>query len=60
LGGKSVGTAQLLLGQLYYNQQKYEPALRAFEQFLADVPSAPNAAQVRQVIEQIKAMLKQK
>jgi tetratricopeptide (TPR) repeat protein len=60
LGGKRVGTAQLLLGQLYYNQQKYEPALRAFEQYLADIPNAPNAAQVRQVVEQIKAALKPK
>jgi tetratricopeptide (TPR) repeat protein len=58
LGGRSVGTAQLLLGQLYYNQQKYEPALRAFEQFLADIPNAPNAEQVRQVVAQIKGALK--
>ena len=60
LGGKSVATAQLLLGQLYYNQQKFEPALKAFEQYLADLPTASNAAQIKQVIEQIKATLKQK
>lgn len=60
LGGKSVGTAHFLLGQLYYNQQKYEPALKSFEQYLADVPAAPNAAQIKQVIEQLKAKLKEK
>jgi tetratricopeptide (TPR) repeat protein len=58
LGRKAVGTAQFMLGQLYYNQQKLEPALRAFEQFLTDIPNAPNAAQVKQAIEQIKAALK--
>lgn len=60
LGGKAVGTAHFLLGQLYYNQQKYEAALRAFEQFLQDVPAAPNAAQIKEVIEKIKAALKPK
>ena len=60
LAGKSVATAQLLLGQLYYNQQKYELALRAFEQYLKDVPNAPNAAQIQDVIAKLKASLKQK
>jgi protein O-GlcNAc transferase len=58
LGGTAVGTAQFLLGQLYYNQQKYAAALRAFEQFLQDVPTTPNAAQIKEVIEKIKAALK--
>lgn len=48
LGGKAVASSQLLLGQLYQRQQKYEPALKAFEQFLSDMPLASNAAQVRQ------------
>ena len=58
LGG--VGNAQLLLGQVYLNEQKLEPALRAFEQYLKDVPAAPNAEQVKSVIEKIKAALNQK
>jgi tetratricopeptide (TPR) repeat protein len=60
LGGKKVGGAQLLLGQLYFMQQKYEPAQRAFEQYLQDVPNAPNAAQIKEAIEKIRAALKQK
>ena len=58
LGG--VGNAQLLLGQVYLNEQKLEPALHAFEQYLKDVPAAPNAEQVKSIIEKIKAALKQK
>ncbi len=58
LGGKAVATAQFLLGQLYYGQQKYDFSLRAFEQYLTDIPAAPNAAQVRQVVANLKAMLK--
>ena len=58
LGG--VGNAQLLLGQVYLNEQKLEPALRAFEQYLKDVPAAPNAGQVKSIIEKIKAALGKK
>jgi tetratricopeptide (TPR) repeat protein len=60
LGGSRLGNAQLLLGQLYLTQQKLEPALRAFEQYLKDVPAAPNAGQVKSVIEKIRAALNQK
>jgi len=59
LGGKAVGSAQFLLGQLYHGQQKYELALKAFEQYLADIPTASNAAQVRQVVERLKKEAKQ-
>lgn len=55
LGG--AGNAQLLLGQLYLTQQKLEPARRALEQYLKDVPAAPNAAQVRETVEKIKKAL---
>jgi tetratricopeptide (TPR) repeat protein len=54
LGGSSAGHAQLLLGQLYFGQQKYDLALRAFEQYLADVPDAQNAAQIRDVVAKLK------
>jgi Flp pilus assembly protein TadD len=57
LGGAEMGAAQFLLGELYFLEKKYESAQRAFEQYLADVPKAPNAAEVRGVIERIKAAL---
>lgn len=60
LGGSSAGAAQFLLGQAYYMQLKYEPALRAFEQYLKDVPNAPNVASVRDLAEKIRAALKRK
>jgi len=58
LGGSSAGAAQFLLGQVYYLELKYESALPAFQQYLKDVPNAPNAAQVKDAIETIKAALK--
>ncbi|MFL6253789.1 MAG: tetratricopeptide repeat protein [Pyrinomonadaceae bacterium] len=58
LGGAGVGNAQLLLGQLYLSQQKLDPARRALEQYLKDVPGAPNAAQVRETVEKIKEAIK--
>jgi Flp pilus assembly protein TadD len=58
LGGAQVGNAQLFLGQLYLTQQAYPQALRAFEQYLKDVPDAANASQIKQTIEQIKIALK--
>ncbi|MGI9069067.1 MAG: tetratricopeptide repeat protein [Pyrinomonadaceae bacterium] len=57
LGGRRMGNAQLFLGQLYASQEKYKPALRAFEQYLIDVPNAPNLVQVRSAIEKIKAAM---
>jgi tetratricopeptide (TPR) repeat protein len=57
IGGKQMGGAQLMLGQIYFMGNKYEDALRAFEQYLADVPQAPNAAQIEGVIKKIKAAL---
>ena len=60
LGGTSAGAAQFLLGQVYYLESRYEPALKAFEQYLKDVPNAPNADQVREAVAKIKAALKQK
>jgi tetratricopeptide (TPR) repeat protein len=57
-GGKQMGGAQLMLGQIYFMEKKYERALTAFEQYLADVSPAPNAAEVEGVIKNIKAALK--
>ena len=50
LGGSSAGAAQLLLGHLYYQQRRFKDAERAFEQYLTDIPTAPNATQVRTLI----------
>lgn len=59
-GARGAGAAQLLLGQLYYLQEKYAPALRAFEQYLKDVPDAPNAAPIKSTVEKIKAALEKR
>lgn len=60
IGGREMGAAQFLLGELYFMEKKYETAMRAFEQYLADVPQAPNAAQVQALVEKIRAALNQK
>jgi len=60
LGGSRVAGAQLLLGQLYYLQQKFDLSQRAFEQYLKDMPNAPNAGQVKALIERVKSLQKQK
>ena len=60
LGGTQLGGAQLMLGQIYFLQKRYQSALTAFEQYLSDVPHAPNVAEVRGFIEKIKVALSQK
>jgi TolA-binding protein len=60
LGGVEMGAAQFLLGELYFLEKKYESAMRAFEQYLADVPRAPNAVEVQSLIDRIKAALDRK
>jgi Flp pilus assembly protein TadD len=57
LGGTQMGGAQLMLGQIYFIEKKYEKAQRAFEQYLADVPNAPNVNEIRAFIEKIRAAL---
>jgi Flp pilus assembly protein TadD len=57
LGGASAGAAQLLLGEAYHLQGKYDLAIQAFEQYLKDVPAAPNVAQVREAIDRMKTAL---
>ena len=55
LGGAAAGAAQLLLGHVYYQQRRLKDAERAFEQYLTDVPSAPNATQVRTLIAALRS-----
>lgn len=57
MGGTQMGGAQLMLGQIYFMRKNYESALQAFEQYLADVPKAPNAAEVAGVVKRIKVAL---
>jgi Flp pilus assembly protein TadD len=54
LGGVQMGGAQLMLGQIYFIEKKYDNAQQAFERYLEDVPNAPNANEVRSFIEKIK------
>jgi Flp pilus assembly protein TadD len=58
LGGQSAGAAQLLLGNIYYAQQRFSDAQKALEQYLKDVPSAPNAPQITKLIADIKSRSK--
>jgi Flp pilus assembly protein TadD len=55
LGGASAGAAQLLLGHLYYHQRRFGDAEHAFQRYVNDIPTAPNAAQVRTVIAALKS-----
>ena len=55
LAGAGVGSAQMFLGQLYLMQQKPAAALRAFEQYLSDVPGAANAVQIKAEVDKLKA-----
>ena len=54
VAGPSAGNAQMFLGQVYLMQQKPAAALKAFEQYLKDVPGAPNAVQIKAEIERLK------
>ena len=54
LGRESAAGAQLLLGHLYYSQKKFADARKAFEQYLKDLPTAPNAPQITQMITSLK------
>jgi len=58
VAGPGAGNAQMFLGQLYLMQQKPAAALKAFEQYLRDIPTAPNAAQIKAEIEKLKATTK--
>lgn len=55
LNRAEMGNAQLFLGQLYLAEQKYDSAQKALEQYLLDIPNAPNAPQIRSTIDKLKA-----
>jgi Flp pilus assembly protein TadD len=56
VAGPGAGNAQMFLGQLYLIQQKPAAALKAFEQYLKDVPKAANEVQIKAEIEKLKAV----
>lgn len=58
ISGPELGAAQFMLGELYFMTKKYDQSRRAFEQYLLDVPKAPNRAEVQALIDKIKAALK--
>lgn len=58
LAGAGAGSAQMFLGQLYLMQQKQPAALKAFEQYLKDIPGAANAVQIKAEIDKLKAATK--
>lgn len=53
IAGPGAGNAQMFLGQLYLIQQKPAAALKAFEQYLKDIPDAANAALIKAEIEKL-------
>jgi Flp pilus assembly protein TadD len=58
LKGSEMAGAQLLLGDLYFQKKDYPKALEAFKAYLKDLPDAPNAAQVREAIEELRQVVK--
>lgn len=54
LGGTEVARANLLLAQLYTRRKDYARAAAALETYLRDVPDAPDAAQLRSVLDQLR------
>jgi len=59
LYGENHGMLELRLGQIYYAEKKFAASQRAFEQYLSDVPAAPNAPQISQLIAQLKTASKE-
>jgi tetratricopeptide (TPR) repeat protein len=55
IGGSGAATALLFLGNLYHEQQSYDKAVEAFEQYLKAMPKAANAVEVQAAIEKSRA-----
>ncbi len=54
LGGSSYSVALFHLGQVYMNKGERDQALRAFESYLHDSPTAANADQVRKLMAMLR------
>jgi Tfp pilus assembly protein PilF len=55
LGGSNVARTQLLLAQLYTRRKDYPRAAAALETYLRDVPEAPDAAHLQNVLGRLRA-----
>jgi tetratricopeptide (TPR) repeat protein len=53
LGGNTYAVALLHLGKAYMKEGEREMALRSFESYLRQLPNAPDAAQVQQLISRL-------
>ena len=60
IGGAKMAGAQLVLGVLYHKKGAYLKAIEAFETYLKDLPEAPNAARVKESIQQLRQVLNKK
>jgi len=54
LGGTEVARANFLLAQLYTRRKDYARAATALETYLRDDPNAPDAAHLREVLDQLR------
>ena len=54
LGGAAAAAAQLELGRIYYIQGKKSAAKEAFQRFLSENHAAPEAAEIRALLEKLK------
>jgi Flp pilus assembly protein TadD len=54
LGGTEVARANLLLAQLYTRRKDYARAAAALETYLRDVPDAPDASHLREILDQLR------
>ncbi len=53
LGGNTYAVALLHLGKVYMKEGEREMALKSFESYLRELPNAPDAAQVQQLISRL-------
>jgi tetratricopeptide (TPR) repeat protein len=54
LGGVAYAVAMFHLGQVYLSKGERQQARKAFESYVSEAPSGPNAAQARKMIEMLK------
>lgn len=59
IAGQEVADAQLHLAEIYYNRKDYVRSAKALEVYLRDRPNAPNAAQLRETLAQLKQAAKE-
>ncbi|MFL6228754.1 MAG: tetratricopeptide repeat protein [Pyrinomonadaceae bacterium] len=60
LGGSDAAPAQLMLGQLYFDQKRFDLAAHAFEQYVQDKPDAKDIGQIKDVVARLKSPAEKK